>query len=206
MGNPRICLILTGLLFGLGNAGAKDKPIAAETCGRQAAEGDVYTIDSVDANMETLTLRSANGLSTVSVRGDAEITVNGVEKTIKDIQPGMQTKVTLAEPGVAVGIEATGDVATDAAGNPVNLKQALVGSRWAWGDGDRAVTFESDSASNGVWTADWKIIGPREVTLTIRAPNPRAGATAVFDFDSELKSFTGRSFAGAPLGTPHVRK
>jgi hypothetical protein len=104
----RISLVLMALLpialFASSKTDAREPKTAAP---------DVYEIKTVNVAGEKLTATFQGDIVTLEARPDTDVIVNGAEASFKDLEPGMNAKVTLAEPGVAARIEANGEVAAN---------------------------------------------------------------------------------------------
>ncbi len=120
-----------------------------------------YEVAAVDLKGNTLTLEANDVLCTVRVRPDTEITINGERKSFKDLEPQMRVKVTLADPGTAARLKATGMITehvVQAAGAPVinsvgpnppaptsavpaaaKEQSPLVNTKWTWESGGAVV-------------------------------------------------------------------
>ncbi len=79
-----------------------------------AKANDEYEIVAVDTRLALLTLTQDDRVTTVEVRPDATVTINGVQAAFSDLVPKLKVKVTLADPGVAQGLEAYGLVESSA--------------------------------------------------------------------------------------------
>jgi hypothetical protein len=73
----------------------------------QAQSGE-YEITEIDRAANTITSKLHGQLHTLRVRSDVEVSINGLKARFGELAPGMKVKVTLAEPGVAAKLAATG--------------------------------------------------------------------------------------------------
>ena len=146
-----------------------------------ALQPDESKICSIDRTLQMLTLLHDKQLQTVRVRSDAVIMINGVSATFDQLTTSMIAKVTLAEPGVAQKIDATGALpeATPAStlpspqvsgastpiapsdssavspddSTPAALAKRLAGTTWAEPDGNKKkwIHFNEDMTIKTGW-------------------------------------------------------
>jgi len=72
------------------------------------AESGDYEIAQIDLKAGTFSAKLNGQVRTFRVRPAVETTINGIKGTFEELEPGMKVKVTLAEPGVASRLVATG--------------------------------------------------------------------------------------------------
>jgi hypothetical protein len=209
-----LCALLTIVALSPARSAERRSTLPApNSCRAKIPEPDLFVIHQIDFLTNSFTVQSGANFTRLTIRTDTQVTINGVGATFKDLRQGMKAKVTLAEPGVAVEIDATGPQATPNPfgnpapgapgnfGNPVSAPSAdfaksLVGTKWAWGS--TGITFSQGKATYTGWTCDWKVTGPNELTLTIVTPKSRAGQFAIFDFAPDLKTVSITDFGGKP--------
>jgi hypothetical protein len=104
-----VSMVLAFVLCGPINPAASR---AAET-GGGTTDPNLYEITAVDLGAKTFTASYRGNLVTLEDRADTEVVINGTEMGFKDLEPGMEAKVRLAEPGAAARIEAAGNLSLD---------------------------------------------------------------------------------------------
>jgi hypothetical protein len=196
----RISLVLMALLpialFASSKTDAREPKTAAP---------DVYEIKTVNVAGEKLTATFQGDIVTLEARPDTDVIVNGAEASFKDLEPGMNAKVTLAEPGVAARIEANGEVAansTTAFGSATTatktespLTKEITQAPWTW-EIDSAVTgdvqFFTDgtvvytfSATHKTYSWTWVELGPFKVDVI-----QKNRKHSVIQFDQNTTKFT----------------
>jgi hypothetical protein len=105
---------------------------AVAYCQSSSQPGEVYEIVAIDSSQNLLTLKDHNQFSVLQVPAGAGITLNGSKADLSGLAPKMTIKVTLASPGVAQGIEATGPIAQPSP-IPAELQERLNRIREAQG-------------------------------------------------------------------------
>jgi len=160
---------------------------------KQHLKAGEYVIVAVDRSRTALTLRAGDDLTTMNVRPDTEIRINGEEKAFKDLAPHMKVKVTLAEPGATARIDATGipeKYGSDlhegghplgrpepaATNPPTDTESPLAQTTWTWQEGSEVVgnlqlldggaAIYSSVIHKGHWRWRWAVIGPTEIRIT----------------------------------------
>ena len=81
----------------------------------QATPAAEFEIIQVNPIFSVLTLKTNDHLTILQVLAKTDITINGAKATFKNLAPHMTVKVTLAQPGVAQRLEATGVITSPAA-------------------------------------------------------------------------------------------
>ena len=154
-----------------------------------------------------MTLQMRGNLTSIRSRSDTEVMINGVTMAFKDLEPGMRITLTMAEPGVAARIEASGDLAfpaaTGAESKPAGtadqkssdpreaLRSKLAGTTWDWPDlrmskGKAWFRLNADGSATAGWhpvPGFWHVVSGDTIELRIRV-NP---GVETIRFDAALK-------------------
>ncbi len=82
--------------------------LAATNTPRAPAQSGDYEIVQIDPAAGTFSTKLNGQVRTFRVRPAVEVTINGLKAAFAEIEPGMNVKITTAEPGVASRLAVTG--------------------------------------------------------------------------------------------------